>query len=65
MSSGPVRCKEYTSHKVMNTHLLASNMDSLRNMEDWEIPVSEIQDYTYKLVSTIAIMEGSPLIATS
>lgn len=37
----------------MNTHLLASNMDSLRNMEDWEIPVSEIRDYTYKLGSQL------------
>ncbi|PBK62453.1 hypothetical protein ARMSODRAFT_964143 [Armillaria solidipes] len=40
-------------------------MDSPRDMEGWEVPVSEIRDYTYKLVSTVAIMEGSPLIATS
>ncbi len=42
----------------MNAHLLASNMDSLCDMDNWEVPVSEILDYTYKLVSTITITEG-------
>ncbi len=34
-------------------------------MEDWEVPVSEIRSWTYTLVSAIAYMKGSPLIATS
>ncbi len=49
----------------MNTHLLASNMDSPRDMEDWEAPVSEIRDWTYTLVSTTAYSNGSPPIARS
>ncbi len=49
----------------MNTHLLASNMDLPRNMEDWEVPVSEIRDWIYTLVSTTVYSRGSPLIATS
>ncbi|PBK62451.1 hypothetical protein ARMSODRAFT_605595 [Armillaria solidipes] len=48
----------------MNTHLLASIMDSPRDMEDWEVPVSEIRDYTYTLVSTTVFSKRSPLIAT-
>ncbi|KAK0468888.1 hypothetical protein IW261DRAFT_1426082 [Armillaria novae-zelandiae] len=54
MNDGPTLS---TSHKVMNTHLLASNMDWARDQEDWEVPVSETRVWTYTL--------GSPLIATS
>ncbi|KAK0221097.1 hypothetical protein EDD85DRAFT_983313 [Armillaria nabsnona] len=46
-----------TNHKVTNIHSLAFNMDLPHDMEDWEVPVSEIRDWTYTL--------GSPLIATS
>ncbi len=49
----------------MNTHLLASNIDLPRDMEDWEVPASEIWDWTYTLVSTTVYSRGSPLIATS
>ncbi len=49
----------------MATHLLASNMDLPRDMEDWEVPVSKIRDWTYALVSTTVYSKGSPLIATS
>ncbi|SJL13956.1 uncharacterized protein ARMOST_17408 [Armillaria ostoyae] len=30
-------------------------MDSLCDMEDWEVPVFEIRDYTYKLIDTMGI----------
>ncbi|KAK0505171.1 hypothetical protein EDD18DRAFT_1098563 [Armillaria luteobubalina] len=43
----------YLSHKDMNAHLLASNMDSPRDMDDSEIPESEILDDTYKLESAL------------
>ncbi len=50
----------------MNVHFLASNiMDFPRDMEDWEVPVFEIRDWTYTLVSTTVYSKGSPLIATS
>ncbi|KAK0466517.1 hypothetical protein IW261DRAFT_1426861 [Armillaria novae-zelandiae] len=45
-SNGP----RQTNHKKMNSHLLASQMDLLRDIVDLEIPVSEIRDDTYKLI---------------
>ncbi len=37
----------------MNTHLPVSNTTSPHEMEKWEVPVSEIRDQRYILVSTI------------
>ncbi len=34
-------------------------------MEDWEVPISEVREWTYTLVSTIAYMKGSSLITRS
>ncbi len=48
----------------MNTHLLASSMNLPHDMEDWEVPVSEIRDWTYTLVSTTVYLKELPLIAT-
>ncbi len=59
-ASGLVICN-YDGHKVTNT----SNITSPREMEGWEVPVSEIRSWTYTLACTIAYMKGSPLIATS
>lgn len=49
----------------LDSQLLASQRYLLRDMVEWEVPVSDLRSGTYKLVSTIAIMEASSLIATS
>ncbi|SJL13953.1 uncharacterized protein ARMOST_17404 [Armillaria ostoyae] len=48
-ASGLVICN-YDDHKVTNTYLSPSNITSPREMEDWEVPVSEIRDWTYTLI---------------
>ncbi len=63
-ASGLVICN-YDGHKVTNTNLSPSNITSPFEMEDWEVPVSEIRSWTYTLACTIAYTKGSPLIATS
>ncbi|PBK90528.1 hypothetical protein ARMGADRAFT_299518 [Armillaria gallica] len=63
-ASGLVICN-YDGRKVINTNLSPSNVTSPRDMEDWEVPVSEIRSWTYTLGSMITYMKGSPLIATS
>ncbi|KAK0433271.1 hypothetical protein EV421DRAFT_1741718 [Armillaria borealis] len=48
-TSGLVICN-YDSYKVPNTNLLPSNITSPHEMEDWEVPVSEICNWTYTLI---------------
>ncbi|KAK0433246.1 hypothetical protein EV421DRAFT_1741695 [Armillaria borealis] len=48
-ASGLVICN-YNGHKVTNTYLTTSNMSSPRDTEDWEVPVSEIREWTYTLI---------------
>ncbi|KAK0435559.1 hypothetical protein EV421DRAFT_2022507 [Armillaria borealis] len=48
-ASGLVICN-YDGYKVTNTNLLPSNITSPREMEDWEVPVSEIRSWTYTLI---------------
>ncbi len=62
-ASGLVICN-YDGHKVANTNFPPSNITLPCDMEDWEVPVSEICSWTYTLACTIAYMKGSSLIAT-
>ncbi|PBK62468.1 hypothetical protein ARMSODRAFT_980734 [Armillaria solidipes] len=48
-ASGLVICN-YNGHKVTNTYLSTSNMSSPRDTEDWEVPASEIREWTYTLI---------------